>query len=192
MVNGQTLPVPLPDGLTGKPITAIVDRDGRILDLKGTDGNAGIAAAIKPFMANTLSFPATVTLAPGETATSPLAAELPLPLPGGSANGMTMTGEIRYTLVSVESGNAGRIAHMSTSLTGRVVTQDIQTPAGTMSMTMTMSGDGTLDVDVERGIVRQRKQRQTFDIEIQSGATAGAPIPPMKMTGLITLTVTAD
>jgi hypothetical protein len=191
-INGQTLPVPFPaDTLLRQPITAIVDRDGGIIDLKGSDENAALVATMKPLLASALAGPPSVTLAPGETTTTPLSVDVALPLPGASAS-LALTGEMTYTLVSLEAVSTRRIAHLTTTFTGRVVTQDIQTPASTMSMSMTMAGDGTLDVDVERGIVTLRKQRQTIDIHIQTGAAAAAPLPPMHMTGLITSTVTAE
>jgi len=193
-LNGQPMPVPLPtDSILHQPFTFIVDRDGRTIDVKGTDGNAAVMAAIRPLFGGALSGPASLTLAPGESTTVPLSAEVPLPLPGVVNNGaLAITGEMKYTLVSVEGAAAGRVAHLTTTLTGRVVGQDIQTPAGTMSMAMTMTGDGTLDVNADRGIVTLQKQRQMIDIQIQPGAAAGAAVPPMKMSGTITLTVSAE
>jgi len=188
-LNGQPMPLPVPmDSILRHPFTATLDRDGRIIDVKG-DENAGIIASIKPMLTSALNGPPSVTLAPGETTTVPLSAELALPLPG-NANPMALTGEMKYTLASVEVGSAGRVAHLTTTFMGRVVGQDIQTPAGTLSMEMAMTGDGTLDVNNDRGIVSLRKQRQAIDIQIQPGA--GAPIPPMKMSGTITLTVSAE
>jgi hypothetical protein len=184
-VNGQTMPLPFPvDTILRQSFTAIVDCDGRIVDFKGSDQNP-MLAAIKPLLAITLGG-TSVTLSPGETASVPLSAELALPIPG-AVGAMTMTGEAKYTLVSVDAGSAGRVAHLNMTVTGRLVTQDTQAPAAAMGMTMSMSGDGTLDVDVARGVVTLRKQRQTIDMEIKSGV-----VPPMKMTGLITSTVTAE
>ena len=192
-LNGQPMPLPLPtDAIVRQPFTAVLDRDGRMIDVKGTDENAGVMATIKPLLTSALSGPSSVTLAPGETSTVPLSAELALPLPGANASPMVLTGEMKYTLVSVEGGNAGRIAHLTTTMTGRVVAQQIQTPAGTMSMAMTMTGDGTLDVNGDRGIVTLRKQRQAIDIEIEPGAAAGTALPAMKMSGTITVTVSAE
>jgi hypothetical protein len=191
-LNGQPMPLPLPmDSILRHLFTATLDRDGRIIDVKGADESAGIIATIKPMLTGALNGPPSVTLAPGETATVPLSAELALPLPG-NANPMGLTGEMKYTLVSVEAGSAGRVAHLTTTFTGHVVGQDIPTPAGMLSMEMAMTGDGTLDVNTDRGIVSLRKQRQAIDIQIQPGAGAAVPIPPMKMSGTITLTVSAE
>jgi hypothetical protein len=185
-MNGQTMPSGATDQLAGKTVTVTYGRDGQIAGVKGLPPGGLSDEAFKQMMGSMLgNLPAT-PLAVGETATVPLDVALPLPIPG--AGPMTMSGDTRITLTSIDKDAKGRSARFDSTVDGKMA-GDMASPggAGTMTLDFTVRGDGTVVIDLDTGLPRSSLSTTTLNGTMGS---ADAALPAMTMRGTITVTMT--
>jgi hypothetical protein len=190
-INGQALPAPpgAAAGAAGHPMIFHYDDRGRMI---GVDPESPADTATAPFaqaMTGSLANVAPLTLAVGETVTVPT--QLKLPIPGSAADGgMSLNGEMRFTLTSITSDGANRIAHLATVSTVAVSRASADATQPQSVPETRMAGEGSLDVDIDRGIVLRNQQRSTLDNI--SGLAPGAPpaIANTRVHG--TVTISAD
>jgi len=194
-VNGKPAPFAMPTAaITGQAFTFFYDDAGRVIDVKaeGTLSDM-MAAPIKQALSSAMASAPPITLTVGETVAVPTQMNLPVPAASGGS-GMTVTGETRYTLVSITFDGADRIAHLKTAMTS-TVNRDTRAGAGapTMGADMRITSEGTSDVNVDRGIALHTEQRMTIDGTMRMAAPAGVTstsmpeVPTMLMHGTATI-----
>jgi hypothetical protein len=121
----------------------------------------------------------------GETVATPVELTLPLPIPGGAP--MTMSGETKMKLVSVDTDGGVRLARFESTTDGKIAASQAG-GAGGMSMDMTLGGDGTTVVDLDKGVLRSAETHTRFNGKLNGGAAAPA-LPPISMQGTMTISI---
>ena len=110
----------------GRPSTVTYNRNGEIVDITGLFPTCGLTAdSFKQMMSSFYVDRPTTPIAVGETFSTPVNFNFPLPLPGSSP--LNMSGETRTTLVSVNQDASGRSARLD-AVTAATMTGNIAAP----------------------------------------------------------------
>ena len=187
-MNGQTMPADAGSLLAGKTVVMTYDRNGEIVGVRGLDAAGLTNDAFRQMLGPLFgSLPATA-LAVGETTTVPLDFMLPLPLP--SAAPITLVGQTRLKLASVDKDARGRAATFESTMAGSMVT-DLGSPQEKVSLDFSLSGQGTYVVNLETGMVRSNVATSDVNGKINVAGNAAAP-GGMTMRGTLRMTMTGD
>jgi hypothetical protein len=184
-MNGKPVPSPvaIPD-FVGQECLFTYDEHGTMVETK-LPGNKTISDAVEKMLTNLAGLTAPVEIAVGETVTRPTSLAMPLPTPGAAGGSMTIQGEMKMTLDSLEAAGANRIAHLTTAITSAVSGGN----ADASGFTLQQNGTGTMDVNVDRGFVMTVTQHSTADISVPLGA-AGPSTPVVHSRAVMTMTST--
>jgi hypothetical protein len=191
-MNGQPGPGGnLGDRFKGKTMAVTFDKLGAVVSVKVPD--VGLAEQVFKEMLKSMygNLPSTA-IAVGETATVPLDFAIPIPVPGASP--MKMQGDVKYTLASIETTPAGRVARFEHVMDGRMV-NDVDMPGptgkGQMSLDFKMNGGGTMLTNLDKGIVGSSETTATFDGTFRIGGPNTPQVPPMSVHGKMKSTMTS-
>jgi hypothetical protein len=150
--------------LVGRTVRMTYDRDGKVVDVKLPADLAMSSDALRETMSSLLGNLPKAPLAIGEAASVPFSAPLPVPTPAG--NDLKMTGEMRYTLVSVERDGKDRVAKYEQTLEAQLVTVaqlDLPSGPGKVHISFRLSGRGGLVLNIDKGVVNSGDVQSTID-----------------------------
>jgi hypothetical protein len=193
-VNGQ--PTPSNDvsrDFVGKSVTVMFDKTGDVVDIK-VPSDIGIPEdSFRQILKSMYGNLPAVSIGVGESATVPLDFTLPIPLPGAAP--LKMDGDVKHTLVSIDSDATGRVARFDHSISGKMIT-DLEMPVPTgkvkMSLDFNINGGGSMVRDLDKGVLRSSETKSTFDGKIKiAGEPNTAPLPSMDLHGT-TKTITTS
>ena len=190
-MNGQTIPAG-DNSLAGKTVTIKYNRNGQVVDVMGLPETGGMTAdAFKQLMSSFTGILPTEPMAVGEAFSTPLNFNLPLPLPGSAP--MSMSGETRTTLVSIDRDASGRSATLDEIVAGAMVS-DLPSPDGKsgMKMDLTLSGSGTRVMDLDRGVLRSATSTSLVRGRMNTGSAAPAQMPSMRFEATTKVTITSN
>lgn len=191
-VNGQSISTGgANDALTGKTVTVKYNRNGEVVDITGLPDGPLTADSFKQMMRSFYVDRPTAPIAVGETFSTPVNFNLPLPLPGGSP--LNMSGETRTTLVSVDKDAVGRSARLE-AVTAGTMTGNIASPDAKSSMRfdLTLSGTATNVLDLDRGVLRSATSSNTMSGKMEMGGAAPAQMPPMRLQATTKIVITSN
>jgi len=164
-MNGTPLPAGnLLKDLIGKKLVVSYGPDGQILDVHLPGDTPPAFAMVRQMLPDMMKLYPVVSLAVGETVTTPLEMTMPLPAPGPGP--MKTTAQVRTRLVSVDTDGGDRIAHCEQvheaiySISG-----DLAPAKGSPDETLTikMNGTGSLAINIDRHFVKRSEMQTTFD-----------------------------
>ena len=169
-MNGMPMPMPMPAAsLKGLEAAVVFDASGTVTDVTANDPK--VPAAMKQIVSTVLQSLPVGTLAVGESATVPLALNIPLPM---SAAGANATGTTTVTLKSISVENGQRVAHYTSDSSGRFDAGGAMpvgggaTSGGDAQFTMT----GTTDVNIDRGITQSADMHGTLEADFHANGGA--------------------
>ncbi len=164
-VNGVTTPGDgLGRDLVGRTVRMIYDKTGRIVDVKIPPDLAMNPDALKETMTSLLGNLPHEAIAIGETASVPFSAPLPVPTPAG--DDLKMTGEMRYTLLSVAKEGNDRFARFEQTLEAKLVTtSELALPSGPgrVHISFKLAGAGGLRINLDKGVISSGDVSSTID-----------------------------
>lgn len=180
--NGAPMPVGnVGRDLAGQTVSITFDDADHVVDVQASN------PMLRPLLSSGFFSVPKMTLAIGESTS--VRNQMPIPLP--AATSLNATLESTYTLQSVTTEPAGRVAHLGIAITGGM--EQAAAPAGSpMSITVTVSGNGTMDVNLDAGYVLRQDTNSTFDAEVHPPSAAGSSPPAVKLHGTMKMTSQAD
>jgi len=179
-INGTAKPSIKPDLVVGKSVTAVFDRDGRLVDVIVPQNLSEASAVLKQMIAAAFAAPnfmPAATLAVGEKTTVPSA--IPMRIPGAPP-GTPLVATTTTTLKAIEGKGADRTARFA---------QQIASAADVADDQLKIAGNGTIDVNLARGFVAASDLEWTFDGPLASRTGASAA-QSQTMHGTMKVTVT--
>jgi len=191
-MNGQVLPISVPNPLENLTVRVTYNRDGKIVDFKGLpDTGAMSADSIEKLITSFSGNLPTEPIAVGDEVTTPISIALPLPIAGGAP--MNMTTSTKTKLVSIDNSAAGRSARLEASLEGKMGSE-VPSPdgKGSMKFDFIISGGGTTVMDLASGVLRSSLMTTNMNGTINMGSAAPAGTPPMRMRMTMTVTIARD
>ena len=196
-LNGQPISSSGGNPFAGKPVVVTYAQNGEIVDVKGLPaGDVLTPDAFKQLMEGFFGTLPLNPLAVGETATTPMTFNVPLPIPGADA--LKMSGQSRWRLASIDTDASGRSAKFESAVDGKL-SSSLELPlpgvTGAMTVEIAMTGTGTSVMDLEKRILRSNNSTAKIDGKItNAGAPAADPaaFPPMIVRGTMTVKMTAN
>jgi hypothetical protein len=170
------------DGVPRPAVNVDQNLVGRTYSMTFDDADNGVdmqAPMLRPLLLAAFFGLPTVTLAIAESTTVRRQVRLPI-LPPGPLVDATL--DSTYTLQSVSTETAGRIAHLSISTAGGIE-RDFPLPT-----TVTVSGSGTMDVNIDAGYVLRQETATTFDAVVNRSRVVPHPQPTIYLHGTIRMT----
>ncbi len=175
-MNGVAKPAGDAGVFRGRQITAILDRSGRMIDLKISPDLQQAANVLRQLIAGAFGLSGFLPATPmttGQTVTAP--ASIPMRLPG--AKNSAFQANAITKLVDVKEESSSRIA---------LVEQQIE--SGDLQDRFQMKGKATVRVDLNRGYIRDGETEWTFT---EPDTRSVAPNGMGPVNGTIRVTVTA-
>lgn len=195
MTAGDKTATPIGDfsPFLGRQMTAIYDRQGKLVDLQPPPEMAASLEPIKQMLTSVFTGLPVVALAVGETATVPVSFGLPA---AGAAGAPVMNGKTTFTLRSIRFEGSDRIAHfdqaieLSSEMKNKL--PDLGgTPAST-AIVFQMTGAGTMDYNVDRGVIALNEMHGTMDVKTRFDGAQPQGLPSFGMHGTIKMTLAAS
>jgi hypothetical protein len=163
--------------VVGRSVTAVFDREGKLVDLKVPQDLQQAGAVLKQLTAGAygiVNFLPAVAMSVGETVTSP--STVPMRLPGGTP--VPYQTRTATTLRAVEKNGDDRIAHFEQRIEPSTQTEQLK-----------VTGAGTIDVNLDRGFVSASAIEWSFSGNVGIGGTTPAQSGPV--SGIIKVTIAA-
>jgi hypothetical protein len=165
--------------LVGGSMTAVVDRQGKLVDLRVPKELEQASTILKQLVAGAygaLNLLPAAAMSIGDSETIP--STIPVRLPGSKTSVPYETLNVT-TLRAVDKDGGDRVAHFE---------QRVESATG--ADRMKVNGTGTIDVNLDRGFVTASATEWTFagDLGTASGAAAAQPVA---LHGVIRVTVAA-
>lgn len=182
-MNGQRMPMPSSNGgFEGQTLILWMGPNNQVVDVTVPQGMPMTESQAKQMFSQLFGAVPRQEMAVGETISTPLTVDVPIP--GGGPSGMAVTGTTRTTLARIDGEGAERVAVLTTAFDGT-----LETPAGTApGGRVIMAGTGTTELTLRSGLVRSATSTTTIDGPM---ALPGAPsgTPPLAMHGVVTVTL---
>jgi hypothetical protein len=193
-LNGQEIQLGDAAGkFIGQKILATFNRRGEIIDFKIPTSLELSEESLKKTLKSLYGDLPQTTIGIGEIATAPLDFTIALPVPG--APPLKIDGLINSKLVSVDKNATGRIAKLTQTVGGKMVS-DIDVPrpnghANKISVEFNMNGGGDMMMDVDRGVLRSSDVKVTFGGRLKMmDESSEKKSPTINMQGTVKTTVT--
>jgi hypothetical protein len=193
-LNGQSIQLGDAAGkFIGQTILATFNKQGEIIDFKIPTNLELSEELLKKTLKSLYGDLPQTAIGVGEIATAPLDFTIALPVPG--APPLKIEGQINSKLVSIDKNATGRIAKLTQTVGGKMVSDmDVPRPNGQInkiSVDFSINGGGDMMMDVDRGVLRSSDVKMTFGGSLkmidESGEKKSSTI---NMQGTVKTTVT--
>jgi ribosomal protein L35AE/L33A len=188
-MNGQSQPAAeVANQLVGKVVT-VTYRDGKVVESRLPDGFGTSGDVVKQLLAAFSGNLPSTMLGVGEVVSVPIDLGLPLPLPG--ALGLTIEGETKITLASIDKDASGRSARFESTTDGTMTVSGPADAKSAVGLNYTISGTGTTVMDLDGGFVRSGQVKARMSGKMTAPTGAGSPqMPAMNLDMSLRITFT--
>jgi hypothetical protein len=191
-MNGQ--PMQFGDAsskITGKKVSITFDRKGGIVDIKIPPDPSLVVEYLKEMMKSIYGNLPNAQIGVGEIVTSPL--DFALLIPITDAPLLTVNGQSKFKLVSVEKDSTCRFAKFDQTAEGNLNSHlQIPSPEGKVKMRVDfrLSGAGDMAVNLDGGFVRSSELKATFGGKIEmTDESSKTKSPTLNLQGTMKITI---